>query len=341
MIGILISNFNHEVKFFNKEDSIFNQYKPLAQKYQVDFCMFSFKRIQQNLKMVEALLYSYQEDSLTLKTVPVPRINIVRNTSYVKNQKLIKKFEILRNQDIYFINFPLYVQTNKLLNYNHLESVAKLKSHVPPTKRLSYQHLDSFIHQYGKVIIKPIYGCKGRGITIIEKDREIYKVFHTSSKKKASTIPQSNLKQFFNKTFPNPASFLIQRWIPFKEHKSRPFDIRAVMQKNSRNKWQITSWIGRVANERGKITNLSQGGEMVSLSKLELKNEYRHIRKFCLKIAKTFARLYPWAAEMGIDLAFDKNGKLWYIETNYCPEKTRWATICKIPFEYAYYMYNK
>ena len=341
MIGIIISKFNNEVKGFNEEDSIFNKYKPLAQKYQIDFCMFSFKRIQQSLKVVEALVYSYKEDSLTLKTVPVPRINIVRNTSYIKNQELISKFEILRNQDIHFINFPLYVQTNKLLNYNYLETVDKLKSYVPPTKRLSYQHLDSFIHQYGKVIIKPIYGCKGRGITIIEKQHENYKIFHTSSKKNAYSIPQSNIKQFFNKAFPNPAAFLVQRWIPFKEYSNRPFDIRAVVQKNGKNKWQITSWIGRVAKERGKITNLSQGGEMVSLVKLELKKEYVHIRKFCLKAAKTFALLYPWAAEMGIDLAIDKNGKLWYIETNYCPEKTRWSTIYKIPFEYAYYLYKK
>ena len=92
MIGILISKFNNEVKGFNEEDSIFNKYKPLAQKYQIDFCMFSFKRIQQSLKVVEALVYSYKEDSLTLKTVPVPRINIVRNTSYIKNQELISKF---------------------------------------------------------------------------------------------------------------------------------------------------------------------------------------------------------------------------------------------------------
>jgi glutathione synthase/RimK-type ligase-like ATP-grasp enzyme len=103
--------------------------------------------------------------------VTVPRVNIVRNTSYVVDQGVINKFERLRNQGIHFINFPLYRQANKLQNYEYLNSLDQLKSHVPPTKRLSFEHLNSFIQQYGKVIIKPIYGSKGRGITIIEKDQ--------------------------------------------------------------------------------------------------------------------------------------------------------------------------
>ena len=80
---------------------------------------------------------------------------------------------------------------------------------------------------------------------------------------------------------------------------------------------------------------------MVSFSKLQIQQHYDDIRKFCLEIAKTFAKLYPWSAEMGIDLAIDENGKLWYIETNFCPEKTRWATIFKTPFQYAYYLYTR
>ena len=355
MIGIALSSiaFKHEVKCFNEADSILNQYKPLAKQYEVDLCMFSFRKIRQNSKMVEALVYLYKQDSLLLKTVPLPRVNIFRNRSYVKDQALIKKFEILRSQNSHFINLPLYWQANKLQNYEHLYSLDQFKSHVPPTKRLSFEDLNSFIRQYGKVIIKPIYGSKGRGITIIEKDRDDYNIFQTSSRKyaynnrelipnqKTLAVPDSQLKQFYNETFRNPGSFLIQQWIPFREFNGHPFDIRAVMQKNGNNKWQITSRVARVANEKGQITNLSQGGDMVSLSKLPLKGYHGSIRKFCLNIAETFAILYPWTAEMGIDLAIDKNGKLWYIETNYCPEKTRWSTIYKIPFEYAYYMNTK
>lgn len=344
--------FNHEVKRFNDEDSILNQYKPLARQYQVDLCMFSFKQILKNSKMVEAIVYSCKEDSLMLKIVPLPRINIFRNTSYVKDTELINKFEILRSQNIHFINLPLYWQANKLQNYEHLNSLDQLKNHVPPTKRLSFEHLNSLIGQYGKVIIKPIYGSKGRGITIIEKGRDYYSIFQTPfpkyaynntrfiSNQKTLFVPHSQIKQFNDETFREPGSFLVQQWIPFKEFNGRPYDIRAVVQKNGNNKWQITSRVARVASEKGQITNLNQGGDMVSLSELQLKEYNRDIRKFCLKIAETFGKLYPWTAEMGIDLAIDKNDKLWYIETNYCPEKIRWLTIYKIPFEYAYYLYS-
>ncbi len=352
MIGITLSpsTFNHQMKHFYEEDSILNQYKPLAKKYQADFCMFSFRHIQPNLKMVEALVYSCKQDILTRKTVTVPRVNIVRNTSYVVDQGLISKFERLRHQNIHFINFPIFWQANKLQNYEYLSSFDQLKKHVPATKTLSLEQLNSFIRQYGKVIIKPVYGSKGRGITIIEQgpvEYQVYQTFtkrnaysHSASSQKRLSVPYSQLKKFYNDTFQRPASFLVQEWIPFKEFNGLPFDIRAVVQKNGKNKWQLTSRVARVAKEKGQITNLNQGGEMVSLSNMPLKEYQRDIRDFCLKIAKPFEKLYPWTAEMGIDLAIDKKGKLWYIETNFCPEKTRWSTIFKVPFEYAYYMYT-
>ena len=355
MIGIVLSptSFNHEIKRFNLEDSIFNQYKIMAKKYRVDLCMFSFKQISKNLNMVDALVYSCIQDNLIRKTVALPRVNIVRNTKYVVDQGQINTFEKLRNQDIHFINFPLYSQLNKLQNYEYLQSQEQFKNHVPPTKRLSFSHLDLFVQQYDKVIIKPIYGSKGRGITIIEKNQAQYQVYQTpygknafinsrlNSNQKIISVPHSQIKPFYNENFRKPASFLVQQWIPFKEYNGHPFDIRAVVQKNGKNKWQLTSRVARVANGQGQITNLNQGGEMVSFSRLQLKKYYGDIREFCLEIAKTFAKLYPWTAEMGIDLAIDKNGKLWYIETNFCPEKTRWSTIFKTPFEYAYYLYTR
>ena len=356
MIGIVLPSIilNHEVTCFNGEDSIFHQYKLLANKYQVDLCLFSFGQISKKLNTVDTLVYSCIQGNLVRKTVAVPRVNIVRNTSYVVDQGQINKFDKLRNQGIHFINFPIYLQANKLQNYEYLKSHDQFKNHIPPTKRLSFEHLDSFIRQYDKVIIKPIYGSKGRGITVIEKNEVQYQVGQTtfgknaftksglnSNSQKLSVIPHSKLKQFYKENFRKPASFLLQQWIPFKEFNGRPFDIRAVMQKNYKDKWQLTSRVARVANEQGQITNVSQGGEIVSMSRLQLKKYYGVIHEFCLEIAKTFAQLYPWVAEMGIDLAIDKNGKLWYIETNFCPEKTRWLTTFKIPFEHAYYLYTR
>ncbi|UNC91181.1 YheC/YheD family protein [Candidatus Contubernalis alkaliaceticus] len=355
MIGIVLSptSFNREIKRLNKEHNILNQYKILAKKYQVDLCMFSFKQISKNLKMIDAFFYSWKQDNLIRKTLALPRINIVYNTSYIANQEQINNFEKLHNQNIYFINLPLKFQANKLRNYEYIQSHNQLKDHVPPAKPLSFKRLESFIRQYDKVIIKPIYGKKGRGMTIIEKDQIQYKVCQTplgkknftnsrlNSNQKKLSISHSQLKGFYNKNFGKPKSFLVQQWIPFKEFKGRPFDIRAVVQKNGKNKWQLTSRVARVAKEPGQITNLSQGGEMVSFSKMQLKKHYRDIREFCLEIAKTMAKVYPWTAEMGIDLAIDKNGKLWYIETNFCPEKIRWVTTFKIPFEHAYYLYTE
>ncbi len=352
MIGILMSSmaFNREAKYFNNKESIFNQYKPLANKYQVDLCMFSYKRIKHQ-NVVDALVYSCKQDKLVRKSVALPRVNIVRNTRYIVSQELISKLEKLNNQDFHFINLPLLLQLNKMQNHEYLKSHKILRDHLPPTKILSFEHLDSFTRLYGKVIIKPIYGSKGRRITIIEKNQANYLVCQTPSKKydytnsgltkKETFVPHSQIKQFYNETFRNPKSFLVQQWIEFRELNGRPYDIRAVVQKNGKNKWQLTSRVARVANKKGQITNLNQGGEKVSLSELKINKYHRDIRKFCLEIAKSLEKHYSWTAEMGIDLSIDNSNKLWYIETNFCPEKMKWSTIYKIPFEYAYYKYTR
>ncbi len=343
MIGIA---FKHEQKHNYIPANLLQPYMTLAKKHQVDLCIFSFMQIHQTRNTVEALVYSFKQDDLMHKTVPVPRVNIFRNASYIVDQGLIDRFLRLRKKNIRFINFPLYRQANKLDNYEHLNSHGQLKGHVPPAEILSFEGFASFIRQYGKVIIKPVYGSRGRGITIAEKDHAGYQVRQTSFKKYAAasrkiSLPPQEIKSFFHEAFPRPASFLVQKWIPLKEFNGRPFDVRAVMQKNGKNKWQVTSRVARFAREKGEITNLSQGGEMVSVSKLPLKPYHRSMRQFCLEIAKAFETLYPWAAEMGIDLALDHHGKLWYIETNYCPEKSRWSTLFEIPFEYACYLHQK
>lgn len=354
MIGIVVpaKTLSFEKRRLHAPDSILNQYKALAKKYKVNLGIFSFRGIRQNTGTVEALVFSHKNDTVLREIIKVPQVSIVYNTNYIQDQGLTNKIEGLRNRNMLFINLPLYKQANKLRNCEFLSSINQFKSHIPHTKRLSFEHLQLFFQHYDKVVIKPIHGSKGRRITIIEKEEDQYRIYQTSSRKyawnssgfdsnqKTMSIPLSQLEHFYTRSFNRPDSFLVQQWIPFQTFNGRPFDLRAVVQKNGKNRWQVTSCVARVANEKRQITNLSQGGEMVSLSKLKLAQNRQAIRQFCLEIAQAFAKLYPWTADMGIDLALDAGGKLWYIETNYCPEKVKWSSIYKIPFKYAYYVYK-
>jgi hypothetical protein len=353
MMGIVLSSpaLAREARHASHPESLVNQYKPLAQRYRVDLGFFSFRQITPDLQQVEALVYRPARDSLQLTTVPVPRVNVVRNTAYVSDRGRVRTFEALHNRGVFFLNFPLLRQANKLKNYKHLHAHEQLKQHVPPTKRLSLEDCRSLLQQHGKVIIKPVYGSQGRGITIIEQVRGGCRFLQTSLSRAAgpggspgrreAVVPPAEFHRVFAGSFPRPADFLVQGWICFQEYRGRPFDIRVVVQKNKRNRWQVTSRLARVAGEKGYVTNLYQGGEALSLSQLGLKGQRRALRAFCLETARSFEKLYPWTAEMGIDLAFDRKGKLWFIETNFCPEKTRWVSLCKIPFEHGYYWYRK
>ena len=352
MIGIILPS----AFFSGKRPCLFadfNHYKDLAEQYGTDICFFSLQELKKDSPLVEALVYSPVHKQTEKKTIALPQINLVRNTSYIRDRQIVGKIKILQNKNFYFLNLPLIEQANKLKNCEFLQQFSDVKEHVPATKQLSFAHLNELINLYQKVIIKPLFGSKGRNITTIEKEANKYWIMQTSpgnkhrnakisAPPKVVSILDTQLKSFYDNNFPRPTSFLVQQWIWLKNDQGLPFDLRAIVQRNGHNKWQLTSRVARMAGEKDRITNISQGGKMVSLSELKLKKKDRaKIRALSLKLAQCFAIIYPWSAEMGLDLALDRQGKLWYLETNFCPEKVRPETIYKIPFAYAYFLLVK
>lgn len=342
MIGIVIPSVMYRKLIRNPwlEGSLLHEYRPLSQKHGMNVCFYCFSEIR-NGKQVHGLVYSPRSDTVNQALTTIPSVNLCRNTSYIQSKSFTKKINRLQQQNIQFINLPLIEQGNKLNNYRYLSSVPSLRKHIPDTSRLSQQTLEHYLRTYGKVIIKPIYGSKGRGMTVITKGNGSFDIYQTSKKharQKKSVqffLPQGDLPFFFKNNFKRPSTYLVQQWIPFMTFNDRPFDMRAAVQKNGKRQWQLTSCVARVAKQKGRITNLQQGGDMVSLSKLRLKNKRKEIVRKSLEIAQAIEKKFPWAADMGVDLAIDLRGKIWFIEANFCSEKEKWTTIYRIPFEHA------
>jgi hypothetical protein len=107
----------------------------------------------------------------------------------------------------------------------------------------------------------------------------------------------------------------------------------------------------RVGRKGSSVTNLHQGGHAVSIPGLLAEHFPGRIREIIYKIEWLSCRVaahlennYGPLGELGIDLGLDRNGHLWYIESNPKPGRrvfiligepeTRRKTIIR-PLEYA------
>jgi len=107
--------------------------------------------------------------------------------------------------------------------------------------------------------------------------------------------------------------------------------MRALMERDGRGEWRLVSAPVRVATGRCAITSTSSGANVYTLDAAlanvfcyedekaaRLKTE---IRRTAFLLTGLIEREYGRFGELGIDLALDSRGKLWFIEVNAKPGK--------------------
>jgi len=321
-------------------------YYDLAEKNKVDLLFYSLRQIDISQGIVKGFLYSYQEKKLKEQIVSIPKVNLLR--TILKNKTLYEQLkELEKKEQRIFIN--LIPERNKFVINQFLINKKDVSSFIPPHELLSFDNLKKFLKEKNKIIIKPVNGALGNGITVIEKDKEKYLVQSMVKKKLIrKELLQKELETFFQDRFKNPNTYLLQPWINFKTFENAKFDIRTSVQKDKDHKWKVTGVVTRVAQEDGILTNIAQGGRAVSffeVKKMLEPDSLSQINQLSLKIAQYLEELYPATADLGLDIGIDDQNRLWFIEANYADQRyayreanqlDMWFETYKTPFEYAY-----
>mgnify|MGYP000848407771 FL=1 len=212
--------------------------------------------------------------------------------------------------------------------YRYLKGNRRLKKHLPPTAPVQgFSQLKKFIDHYQKVILKPAHLSRGRGMCIVEKVGAGYTVhdFRTKEPTVYELYHDKLLENFFAVYQDLFEQYLVQRYIPFAKIDGAPFDIRVVMQKRPDWQWECSGMECRVANN-GYLTNISRGGYALPLAE-GLKQAFpmgytglrERMEELCQEFCRCLDRSGEHFAELGLDLAFDTEKKLWLIEANVFP----------------------
>ena len=237
-----------------------------------------------------------------------------------------KNFEA-RNIPLFNSKFFSKMEIHQLLNEH-----TPFHSHLPVTTELTELSLNEMLHLYSDLYLKPINGSQGRGIIHLQAIHDKYYTTLSSGKRKGNKKEFNSKKKLWKwlQNYMKKKPYLCQQGIVFQSWNERTLDFRILCHKNIHHNWEITSVVGRVAQEDTFVANLAQGAVMKPAKQIlddlfdvkEASTKLNLMKKLTIEIAEFLSyHTNGLLGELGIDVGIDKNGDIWIIEVNSKPSK--------------------
>ncbi|GAA3412253.1 YheC/YheD family protein [Paenibacillus hodogayensis] len=207
--------------------------------------------------------------------------------------------------------------------YNVSKSLVKhhmLAHNVPETKMFRKSVLKKMLDQYEMVYVKPNDGTGGKGVMRVEKLEQDSYEYQLKTAAKTFSSFESMYQSLCQNTKKSP--FVIQRGIHLLKYSGRRFDLRVMVQKNPKGKWETTGVIGRLGHPKKIVTNVCKGGSSKPVELL-LKKHVPSVVKYTKKLerlgfraAVQLNKTFPRIKELGFDVAIDSELHPWILEAN-------------------------
>ncbi len=342
VIAFLLGDYEFKsdyMKKYNDRLSIYNQIGGLI-------FVFSPQTIDFENNYITGLYYNPDYKEWKSGNFPFPSFIYRRNFS-TASPEILKKLKNNTGNNL----FNTY-RFSKMELYNLLSNNEELKEYIPPTKKIdNFNQLYNFLKNHGNSILKPVRSSRGRGIYIIKKQDKKYKLIVYS---RSAILDKVELEETLEKHYIFSNNFLAQKYIELYKVDNSIFDFRIVMQKVTSEKWQCTGIEVRKAKEGRHLTNISRGGTALKFTDITEKvfssKEESELMKYkILKLSEKFCSLMDSTKdnyhEFGLDIALDKNKKIWFLEANVLPafegfkkiNYNNYLTIKQNPLIYAVY----
>ncbi|WP_165861122.1 YheC/YheD family protein [Paenibacillus paeoniae] len=252
---------------------------------------------------------------------------------------------------------------SKPIVYTRLAEDDTLARHIPPTTRYVTEELASFLASHGgKALIKPAAGMQGRGVILIRQS-----LWDDTVAVKGRTRDNRSFERIFPNLvelkkrlarFMGNSPFLLQPYLNLRDDKERPYDIRALLQKNGEGKWRLTGTAARIGRSGSLTSNLHGGGEVSDSCTLLSANfgkpmAERLLRKIHTISGHTAIRLehgFGRFGELAMDFGIEPDGSIWLLEVNSKPGReafrqtaplTAYTASIERPIHYARYLKDR
>lgn len=296
-------------------------YAAVAKAEGTELLYFSPKKVNFDTKKING--YIYKNGKWVQISSRFPDVIYNAGSPEVLNHsiKIIKK---LKKE----IPFTTHSIGNKIIVHNRLFKDGEFSKYLIPSQIIySQRQFMQFFMRYHKVVLKPVNGHKGQGITLIEKVKDDYFVQILSEKK---ILTHKELLRFINLKI-REELYLVQQYINSKTKSGNSYDFRLHTQKNEVGEWVITAIYPRIGPSGSIVSNISSGGFTNYLEpflKQEFGDNYfnikRYLEHFSLQLAKKMDDIQlknynETIDELGIDVGLDESKKIWIYEINWRP----------------------
>ncbi|WP_339275555.1 YheC/YheD family protein [Paenibacillus sp. FSL W8-0426] len=220
------------------------------------------------------------------------------------------------------------VTKNKWLKYLLLKKYGPLAPYVPTTKRMSRHSFWALLRKYRHVIVKPVWGSRGRGVIQVSYLGNDKFAIHYENVRKVIQ-GKKNIYRYIRKKI-GSADYMVQRRINRPTINKRPFDMRVIVQrKHHSSRWVVTGKVIKVAGKgyivsnntrsKGKLLRFRSGIRRSSIRRLSVSGLESKIDGVSILSARRLGAFFPGHRIYGLDIATDQRGHVSIIEANLYP----------------------
>lgn len=326
----------------------------------LDLYVFTPEDVDNTNRRIYAHLYDFSQKKWKRQWRKFPDM-VFDRCRYQPN----KRFQLLRKfradyPELLYLNRPL---RNKWVAHQLFSRHASIRDHLPETKLYTkVTDVTQMLSRNKSVFVKPVNGTGGRGILKIKKSGANTFIIEGRNMNRRIVRPtKHSFERLRNKlnVWKTGKTLLVQQGLDLTLSNGRVHDYRMLIQKDGSGKWVLTGIAGRIGPKSSITSNLHGGGRAVSAEKLlrlwigkalpvdKVTNEMERLAFDTVKVLEDhFGKL----CELALDLAVDRNGRIWLLEINPKParevfnqigKKSIYQTSIKRPLEYALWLWNQ
>jgi hypothetical protein len=290
---------------------------------------------------IKGYTFNQNKNKWEHRWLPVPDV-IYDRAAYLSDYERNRVYELREkfweDPDIQFINTP--GSLGKWQLYRHLSKHAEMLPYLPETIRYRrFNDLIFMLDKHGFIFLKSSFGSRGEEVLSVDKTEGRYRIDYFDGKLKVVYVEDvEELRAQINKFIEEKQEtgrvrFIVQQGLRLIKYNGHNMDLRIHIVKNEEGKWEATNSYGIYSKGNSTITNFCVGGDFNLYERIypSLKEQHPHIliptveevAMATIMVGTFIEKEFGTFGEIGMDMAIDEKGKLWFIEGNAKPDKYR------------------
>jgi len=315
------------------------------------------------LKSRRVLGFTYRPEEDAWVQMWFPRPNVIYNRIPLREDERLPNVKrklalVARQPNVQLFNRRFF---NKWSLFRWLHQSPKTRKFIPDTRKLTgAASLARQLKRHRLLYLKPVRGKAGVGIMTVkvQPDKHLPYRLQIQEDRGSKTYRCATLQRLWNRiescSDASGEAYISQQGIALASVNDKPFDLRALVQKNQSGKWTITGIGARVAGGTSITTHVPRGGNIDDPFKLlsaifgkeQARTVLDNVDNAVIVLARQIERGSGMTlGEMSMDLGIDRTGQIWFLEANSKPMKFDETDIRKQSlqriFQYSTYLHQR